>query len=359
MKTLPVASTMFLAVLAAAEAGAATHVTGTIGSDTTWTAANSPYVVTGNVTVNAGVTLTIEPGVVVKVHALKNIVAFGRIVADGTPSARIVFTSIRDDSIGGDTGGDGATVAARGDWDGLILRTSSTGLDSSFRHVDVVYGGAYLASVFTFASRSNVTVEHSSITEGARHGLVLQGKNAAGYGLVLTLNSSEISDNGLAGLVINHVGANVSGATIARNGSEGMKIDLIALDYTGAGTTVADSTIHGNRLQGIAINMHLNLAAGQKPVGHHNNIYGNNTYGSPYNHDAVQLTSNKQCDECDWSENYFGENTASKFCSEVALRRRHMVIYTDTDVLSPVTASSFENCTRDALFTENPAFTPY
>ena len=40
-----------------------TSVRGTIGKDTTWTAANSPYNITGNVTVNSGVTLTIQPGV--------------------------------------------------------------------------------------------------------------------------------------------------------------------------------------------------------------------------------------------------------------------------------------------------------
>jgi len=55
-----------LFVLADPQVAAATNVSGTISTNTTWTAANSPYVMTGNVTVNAGVTLTIEPGVTVQ-----------------------------------------------------------------------------------------------------------------------------------------------------------------------------------------------------------------------------------------------------------------------------------------------------
>jgi hypothetical protein len=44
---------------------ASTEVTGVISLDTTWTEANSPYILTGPVLVNSSVTLTIEPGVTV------------------------------------------------------------------------------------------------------------------------------------------------------------------------------------------------------------------------------------------------------------------------------------------------------
>lgn len=52
----------------AASASAQTNVQGGIYANTTWTLANSPYVMTGSIVVFPGKTLTIQPGVVVKVQ---------------------------------------------------------------------------------------------------------------------------------------------------------------------------------------------------------------------------------------------------------------------------------------------------
>src|SRR5690554_6014004 len=71
----------------------AAEVSGIISSNTTWTLANSPYIVTNNITVNAGVTLTIENGVEVRFADGKYmVIAAG--VSGGTLSAtNVVFTS--------------------------------------------------------------------------------------------------------------------------------------------------------------------------------------------------------------------------------------------------------------------------
>jgi hypothetical protein len=58
-----------------------TEVKGIITSDTTWTKPNSPYTLGGNVLVNNGVTLTIEPGVTVTLNGYY-------IMVNGTLSAR-------------------------------------------------------------------------------------------------------------------------------------------------------------------------------------------------------------------------------------------------------------------------------
>src|SRR5436190_20852365 len=73
---------------------AQTNVSGGIYANTTWTKANSPYIVVDTVVVFPGVTLTIEPGVVVKFNANKYMeVRQANIFAEGTITDSITFTS--------------------------------------------------------------------------------------------------------------------------------------------------------------------------------------------------------------------------------------------------------------------------
>jgi len=88
------ASIILLTAFSLAVKAQSTNVSGGIYSNTTWTLANSPYIVTDTVVVFPGVTLTIEPGVVVKFDDdVRLEIRQASIIAQGTVADSITFTS--------------------------------------------------------------------------------------------------------------------------------------------------------------------------------------------------------------------------------------------------------------------------
>lgn len=91
----------------------------------TWTNDNGiPYIIETSDGLPSGISLIIRPGVVVKVKqvvpGLDPVGNNGSIHIQGGASSPVYVTSIKDDSVGGDTNNDGsATSPAPGDWDGL------------------------------------------------------------------------------------------------------------------------------------------------------------------------------------------------------------------------------------------------
>jgi hypothetical protein len=84
--TILIAGVLFLG-----DVQADTYVSGTIYSSTTWTSEDSPYTLTGDVFVNNGVTLTIQPGTTVNFGSHRLYIN-GVLNAQGTSNNNIVFS---------------------------------------------------------------------------------------------------------------------------------------------------------------------------------------------------------------------------------------------------------------------------
>ena len=133
-------------------------LSGTISSNTHWRGWKL-YHVTGDLTVASGVTLTIEPGAIVKFDSGRSLtVASGAILdAQGTRAAPVVFTSINDDSYSGKTEGSNSNPQP-GDWHQINVRGTAL-----LNHVSVLWcsrgnnqGGIYTTGGKTILNNSIV-----------------------------------------------------------------------------------------------------------------------------------------------------------------------------------------------------------
>jgi hypothetical protein len=145
-KNLLLACLLFLCIGFIAQEGfgqAVQHVSGTISADATWSSSKT-YIVDDDLIIDTNVTLTIESGTIVKFAVFddetKKVTMTVKGIMDtmGTAQKPIIFTSLRDDSSGGDSNGDGsATTPLGGDW-GFIRLTNG---DNTLHDSKIMYGG--------------------------------------------------------------------------------------------------------------------------------------------------------------------------------------------------------------------------
>jgi len=116
---------------------------GTFVASETWSASANVHIVTCDIVVPLGMTLTIEAGAIVKFNVNTRVIIQGALNAQGTAVNQIVFTSIHDDEHGGDTDGDGsATPPAKYNWGWIEFADSSNDSASFVQHCLIRYGGA-------------------------------------------------------------------------------------------------------------------------------------------------------------------------------------------------------------------------
>jgi len=200
---------------------AQTNVSGYILSNTTWTLGGSPYVVTGNILVNNGVTLTIEPGVTVKFDTTKSLQIDGELLAIGNAQNRISFTATD-------------TTPARGSWGRIqfspnsmdaVFDTAGNYVSGSiFKYCDIRYGGGVPGDVTVYCDTAAPYFSNCRIADCLKNAIYFLNavgrvdssaiRNCGGAAMLyanpdssdLIVNNDTIENNG-GGVVYNGSGA--------------------------------------------------------------------------------------------------------------------------------------------------------
>ena len=222
-----------------------TYVSGFISANITWTLVGSPYIVIGDVIVEEGVELTIEPGVTVKFDSRKNLIIDGILNAVGNAVNKITFTS-------------NATTPASGDWGTIKFRDLSDDSKCTIDFGRVEYGTTGIA--FESCSPS---ILNSTIWENKFDG-VFHDKYGRPY-----LAWNIISNNGRDGIFADGVsGFEAVGNTISNNGRHGICIH-------GSGSTrLRENQISNNSGSGIKFGIGY-----QTFIAEHNTICNNTGSG--------------------------------------------------------------------------------
>ena len=214
-----------------------TNVSGIITSDTTWTQANSPYNLTGEVLVNNGVSLTIEPGVFVNLSSYY-------LTVNGTLQA--IGSSQNPIYISGDNSAGITFTQFAADWNqstgaGCIIENTNLGIYT------VMYNSPEIDNDIT--SGRIVTVANATISNCYIYG----GLDIEGQGTVSDNTVTSTFGSMGQGIIIDpDANATVFGNTIS-DCSEGITINTEASLVVGNFTSLIEGNLIADNTYGIEI----------------------------------------------------------------------------------------------------------
>lgn len=199
---------------------------GSIAEDTVLTLAASPYAVTCDATVETSVTLEIEPGVEIGFEPGTDLTVRGTLLASGTQTQPITFTSA-------------LAMPAPGDWDGLHIEAGDS--ESHLTWCVVEYGTTGVHVYAGPGTSVSPTLSFCTVRHHLSHGIVVEG-HASGCDAASAqpaIIGCTVEQNGACGIYGHGRGDPNHGCVPARVGS--------------VGGTVRDSTIRGNQRAGICL----------------------------------------------------------------------------------------------------------
>lgn len=233
MRKITIFVALFLSLFAYNTVLADTSFSGVISGDVTWTKANGPYIV-NYVSIPAGASLTIEPGTVIKV--VDNSYPFivdGTLTIGSVGGEQVVVTSMKDDTVGGDSNGDGAaTTPQAGDWREMTFNSGSTG---NITNTTIRYGGSSVYNAWTGGYFNFPLIDNKGGTlTFANVVLAKSGNNALEQSTgTTTITNSTISN--LARGVMNYGGSlTIGNNTFSNLGDYGISV-YAATNFTNNG----------------------------------------------------------------------------------------------------------------------------
>jgi len=146
----------------------------------------SPYIVTCDISVPSGTTLTIEEGVEIRFNSGTGMTVNGSLDINGTGTNKVILTSNQ-------------TTPNRGDWKGITVETNDSVVN--IQNAVVKYAGNALS---IFPGTAQINISNNSFESG------ICGISLIGPGISGTVSNCDFKDNEWAGLECGMVGPELS-----------------------------------------------------------------------------------------------------------------------------------------------------
>ncbi len=143
----------------------------------TFTVSPGVVMMNGDFSVNDSSRIVLDPGSILKFNSSAHLYINGALIANGTPSNNIYFTSYKDDNQGGDSNGDGTTSApAINDWAGVVFNSQSIDALCVMKHCWVSFAGYTGIGGITMYN-ANPTIDSCEM-EDNHFGAMIQGTSS-------------------------------------------------------------------------------------------------------------------------------------------------------------------------------------
>ena len=239
------------------------YVGGELSSDATYFPANNPYIVTQDLKIAVGITLTILPGVELLFESGTGLISNGTLIANGTSDQKIKFSARSENP-------------AMGQWSGIVFNKAKSSFDDSTYISGSIISHAIISKAnysITLDQYSTLLIENSLIEQCAFGINILQ----SGYN---TIRNCTIDQCNFAIFIAKgyyNSGNNIYGNTISKCNDVGVFINSDA-------THSQNNIISNNTVNACNIGLHIGNYSNHGPG--YNTISGNTFNG---NKDAVKL----------------------------------------------------------------------